>query len=371
MKTFANLLLFPIFIFQSAIAAQTYIPNSSKVVVAKWEVTEPVYISPEHIAELIREAKYPGNSANFAIAKNLLQQQKTDRTNVNTEQSLIENTEYIYQKAVVAQYFHQFEDSNKLLNIVIQQRPEHTNAILLKSNMHLLLGEFEQALQACTRLLGLAEQAIVAACGNYAKAQKGNVKQNLDSLMGFLRSQETTSSDVSIWLAEIQASLAKDIGAFDLASTILKPFLHGKVPVSFWVLWADIQIALNAPENVLTALGTVVRQNKNKDDALLLRLAVAEKQMQLSHKVWLPQATARIDLRERRQDTEHAFDIALYYLYIKEDAETAHKWAKVNWQQAKLREDAELLRLTENELNNSKQQTKLIGQLLTYKVNAK
>lgn len=332
---------------QQVVAGEVYIPDSPDFVVVSWEASPATYISSDHISELFRMAKYPGNSANFALAQDLLRQYELSSTDMPKHEATFNETEFLYQKAVVAQYFHNFEESNTLLDSVIKRQPDHTNAILLKSNMLLLLGKHEQALQMCTHLIGLAQQAIVIACANYAKAQQGIVKENLDSLRGFIKTQKITDLEVSIWLAEIQASLAKEAGDFTLAESILSEYENNRAPLSYWVLWSDIQLALNAPENVLATLGKITKTIKNKDDALLLRLAIAEKKMQLSHKIWQPQASARNTLREQRQDTEHAYDIALYYLYIKDDAIAAHKWAKINWQQAKLIEDANLLSLTE------------------------
>lgn len=51
----------------------------------------------------------------------------------------------------------------------------------------------------------------------------------------------------------------------------------------------------------------------------------------------------RVELRELRQDTFHASDLALYYLSIDKQTEKALYWANINWHQAKLDADKQLL----------------------------
>ncbi|MEI8618842.1 hypothetical protein P4S63_22015 [Pseudoalteromonas sp. B193] len=50
-----------------------------------------------------------------------------------------------------------------------------------------------------------------------------------------------------------------------------------QAPVSLIVLWADIQIALNQPQQVLNTLSVLLPDKGNLEDAILLRLSIAEK----------------------------------------------------------------------------------------------
>ncbi len=91
------------------------------------------------------------------------------------------------------------------------------------------------------------------------------------------------------------------------------------------------------------------------DDALLLRLALAEQSLNLpldsvlnsnhnaESNAWQQRLTQRIEIRLQRNDTAHAADIARYYLDISPDASKALHWAKINWQQAKLGPDKQIL----------------------------
>jgi hypothetical protein len=159
---------------------------------------------------------------------------------------------------------------------------------------------------------------------------------------------------VAIYVAEIQASIATFLEQYALADKILAPFINDNVPVSFWVLWADTKLAIGQAQTVLATLGPLVKHSSNQDDALLLRLAIAEKALDVYAPVWLALVQKRVELREARNDKEHAFDIALYYLNFTTNKELALKWAQINWQQAKLKEDAVLLASAQN-LNKASQ----------------
>ena len=120
-----------------------------------------------------------------------------------------------------------------------------------------------------------------------------------------------------------------------------------EMPVSYLALWADIQLSEQQNDSVLNKLGPIVLSSDSFDDALLLRLALAEQNINISGNststIWKNRLKQRIDIRLKRNDTAHAADIARYYLDIKPDQSKALYWAKINWQQAKLHADKRIL----------------------------
>lgn len=52
----------------------------------------------------------------------------------------------------------------------------------------------------------------------------------------------------------------------------------------------------------------------------------------------------RVSLREIRQDTFHASELAKYYINIQPNPDKALYWANINWQQAKMSMDQQLLK---------------------------
>ncbi|MFT5939898.1 MAG: hypothetical protein ACI8R9_002020, partial [Paraglaciecola sp.] len=112
-----------------------------------------------------------------------------------------------------------------------------------------------------------------------------------------------------------------------------------QAPVSFLVLWADIQLDEKQGQLVLDTRGPIVQGSDSFDDALLLRLALSEQAINSATHIWKTRFAQRIEIRLQRNNTAHAADIARYYLNIQFLAEQALFWAKINWQQAKLGPD--------------------------------
>ena len=340
---FLSLLLF----VNASFAQEAFIPSDNNYVIAKWKVDVSNQSVDLEIANLLNQAKYPGNSNHYAQASILID------ANLAV---LSEHPQFLYYQAITQQYYHKFAQSTELLQQLLKQNPAHANARLLLSNLFAVQGEFAQAKAMCSTLVGKVEIVIVAACKLNIDAQQGDqaqIKLALDSLTLFTESYAAQNLETTIYIDEIRASMATYIKNYEFADEILSAHIGEKAPVSFWVLWADIQLALNQPSAVLNTLGFIVSETKNQDDALLLRLALAEKALNVRSEKWLPKVEERIALRELRQDEEHAFDIALYYYHVENKPKIALTWAELNWQQAKLKEDALLLSLVNSQMDPS------------------
>ena len=316
----------------------TFVPKSNDYIVAKWHTIPFNSNVLEQIKALLEQAKYMGNSNNYAKASVLLKQLKAGE---------ISRVQRLYYEAVIKQYYHHFTESLILLDQVLQIDAKHVNARFMSANLYAVLGDFNVAKKRCASLVGLVEPLLVAACTLNIDAQQGSTSSTpkaLKTLSDFSNKHPSNMLSVSIYVAEIKASMATYLNQYELAQSTLSPFIEQQAPLSFWVLWSDIQLALAQPNKVLATVGPMVTQTTNQDDALLLRLAIAEKAANGDDSAWFELIQKRVELREVRQDEEHAFDIALYYLHLESKPEKALHWAKINWQQAKLKEDARLLK---------------------------
>jgi hypothetical protein len=348
-----TLLSLILFIYShSSFASEPFIPNSSGFVVASWSVNTSGVNINEKIKSLLNKAAYPGNSANYSIAASLLKRSSIEE---------VSQMDRIYYDAVIKQHYHRFQESKELLLGLLNTQDDNANALLLLSNMYSVLGEHKLAEKTCIRLISQALQSVVATCALNAKAQGGDLQSSLEQLSVFLNNQGRIDESLEVWSAEILASLASANGEHQRAQKILQPYIDKKVPVSFWVLWSDIQLELDHPEQVIYRLESIVKNLQNQDDALILRLALAEQRLVPLKDVWLKKVRARIDLRESRNDIEHAFDIALYYYFFERQYKQAHTWALINWDQAKLLDDKSLLKMTHDSLKNTSIDDKFTG----------
>jgi predicted Zn-dependent protease len=339
-----------------AFSSEPFVPDSSAFVVVKWPVQTSGLNVSNQIQNLLNNASFPGNSANYSIAASLLKQSPAEDVSA---------LDRLYYDAVIKQHYHRFEESKELLLTLLKTQPKNPNALLLLSNMYSVLGEHQLAEKMCIRLISIAPQTFVATCVLNVRAQEGDLKSSLEQLSTFLKNSDLSAESnegLAIWSAETLSSLARANGELKRAQKILAPYTDKKVPVSFWVLWSDIQLELGNPEQVRNRLESIVKNSQNQDDALILRLALAEQRLVPLRSVWLEKVRARIDLRESRNDTEHAFDIALYYYFIERKYQKAHFWAQINWDQAKLLDDKNLLKMTQDALQITPSDKQLMGE---------
>jgi tetratricopeptide (TPR) repeat protein len=164
-----------------AFSSEPFVPHSSEFVVAKWPVQTSGLNVSNQIQNLLNNASYPGNSANYSIAASLLKQS-------STEDLLV--LDRLYYEAVINQHYHRFEESKELLLTFLKTQAKNPNALLLLSNMYSVLGEHQLAEKMCIRLISIAPQAFVATCVLNVRAQEGYLKSSLEQLSTFLKNND-------------------------------------------------------------------------------------------------------------------------------------------------------------------------------------
>jgi len=242
---------------------------------------------------------------------------------------------YLYAR--VLQREHQFDEALNVTNSVLNLDENHINIRLLKANILMVKGLFSQAKDQCLALLGVAATEVVTTCTTDVLSQDGQLAQSYRSLKNSI-----PVSKLTLNAQHLLAEMAFRLNEPSQALTHIENIDLQQAPVSLVVLWADIKLELDAHQQVLTTLPTLTDDPLNLEDALLLRLAIAEKNITNDYK-WQQYMSERVALRELRQDEFHASDLALYYLSIDKQPKKALHWAEINWQQAKLDADKQLL----------------------------
>ena len=317
--------------------AQPFTPKSGDYIVAKWQVTatdKKSSASLAYVEWLINQGQYVGKSAyNFGRAKALLAS--------HLAKPRVESQAW-YLSARILQHQHQFKSALKALDTVLATSPEMLSARLLKANIHLAMSEYPMARHTCLMLLGQADMLTVAACTLEVESYQGKLVQSYHQLAQLLTRYPLPEDEAGVWILQLLADMAYRQGDFESALNWLNKYQQENKPLSFIVQWADIHLSLSQAEPVMTELTAIVNTAAFKDDALLLRLALAEKQL-TGKQYWAQQMAERVNLREQRQDIFHAAELARYYLEIKPDPVKALYWADINWQSAKLAADKHLL----------------------------
>ncbi|MBA6392105.1 hypothetical protein H4J38_15125 [Colwellia sp. BRX10-3] len=351
-KRYTNCSLLLVFIsIVNPAYAESYIPKSDQSIVASWTVPKPAKQPKIFIAQLISDASKPGLASRYygrasALLKPLLAAEPDD-------------LDLQFYSATVLQHYHQFEQAQQLLSQILKHQPANVAAWLMKANIHMVQGDLVAAKRACLQVLGQGSLFLSTACVLEVNAEQGQVEQSYQQLQHVVSVAGDIEREQNIWLKQILADLAQRQQLAEQAIEHLSGYPLEQMPVSYLALWADIHLDQQQGKIVLDKLGPIVLASDSFDDALLLRLALAEQTSNLVSysdstlvsnsannaisKAWQQRLTQRIEIRLQRNDTAHAADIARYYLDIAPDAIKALHWAKINWQQAKLGPDKRIL----------------------------
>ncbi|GAB3002168.1 tetratricopeptide repeat protein [Psychrosphaera aestuarii] len=326
MKTLATIFLLTISVTANA---ESYVPKPD-FLVAKTTVRHNEDLSIIELERLVLRSQSVGKTE---VSQGFLKTELAKRYQANPTAKV----GYLYAR--VLQREHLFSDALTVINTILKSDPNLINPLLLKANMLQTKGKFEAAKLACLKLLGRASVETVSTCALDAESHNGKLETSYKNLQSIVAHKPTSQATQHV-LAEMAFRLNQPKQTLKhLANVDLN-----EAPVSILVLWSDAQLALSNYTAVIDTISNLVSEPNNLEDALLLRLAQAEKQdIQSQTPKWQALISERIELRERRQDTFHAADLALYYLTIDINSDKALYWATINWQQAKLESDKILL----------------------------
>jgi tetratricopeptide (TPR) repeat protein len=343
-----------LFIFVSAIlfstnsSAEVYRPTDNQVV-ASWDTSQSLNntrVSLQNVEWHLQQSQYAGSS-------NLHLRQASMMLDglLNTQ---ADKPEYWYYKARVFEHQHQFTSALQSLDNALELDATFVSAWLMKSNVLLLMGQNDSAKKTCSRLIGMANIDIALACSLQTAKGEDQVKSAYAKLLPIVKRVQHDTDNIAasnLWLVQLAADMATQLSLIRESADWMNTYPLEKTPISYMSQWADTQLTLGHYNNVLDRLGSIVEQVGYQDDALLMRLAMAEIELeQYSNstdnmlKKWQLAAKNRVTLRLQRSDTYHAADLSRFYIYIEPNAQQALFWAQQNLTQSQSHEDYGLLK---------------------------
>lgn len=326
-------------------ATEKYTPDSDTHVIARW---------PADKASQTRGASIPAREASaqqdLTLAKNYLeraaqpgQSRLYGKAQLLLQPHIKKNTappEMWFAWAQLLQHQHKFSEALNALTYVLEKDPTHVSAQLMLARVYLVQDKPELAHKACLSLLGNSDLLTLSTCSLEVASHQGKLINSYTQLSALVTQQGLPDDQRAPWIIQVLADMAMRLKRPKEALAWLLPEPQ-EASVSYWAQWADIQLALQQPAAVLDTLAQRVIVAADYDDALLLRLALAESAV--GGDLWQSRFRERVALREQRRDSEHANEIARYYLDIHPEAKAALYWARVNWDSAKEASDKQLL----------------------------
>ncbi|MFM0556002.1 hypothetical protein P0D69_34285 [Paraburkholderia sediminicola] len=242
-------------------------------------------------------------------------------------------------RASVRQSNHFFASALDDLDHAIHAQPDSVDAWLIRANILQVQGRYLEARQSCGRLI-LSNTAIAGICLANVAAVSGRPEQAY-LLLQRLAAQISPTDPLYTWLMVSQAETAVWMDKQEAAEQFFRNALAANPHDAYLkAAWADFLLDRNRPREVLTLLAADIR-----NDNLLLRLALAEKQAGLNADL----APHVEDLRSRfaasaeRGDRVHLREEAIFNLKLLNDPEKALSLAEANWQVQKEVADCRIL----------------------------
>lgn len=344
------------------VTAAPYVPKTADEIVAQWpalndaavqKIKSPLQNNNQGNTQAgdtaavvalanvyLAQAALPGQSRLYGLAQAAL---KPAIEKSLTENNPIDKNLWLAW-AQVQQHQHNFVVAQQALEKVLQQDPTDINANLLAARIYVIQENPLAARNACLKLLGSADLFTVTACSLEANTylNPDDLGSSYQQLKQLINSQGLPSDERGTWLIQMLADMAMRNKDPSAAASWLEQRLQN-ASVNYLSQWADVQLALNNAAQVIQHLTQVLNNVPEMDDALLLRLALAEKKINATERLWQTQLTERVLLREQRQDNLHANEMTIYYLDINPNPAKALYWARINIVSAKEAHDKELL----------------------------
>lgn len=234
--------------------------------------------------------------------------------------------------AEARQYQHDFPGALTLLDRAIQTDPQATDALLMRSTVHLVQGDLQKAEQDCALIhalrpdIGLMCQSTALTMTDAAPA----VASRLTDLMQSGRLDPTLHT----WATSLLGEIALLQNQPDQAETHLRQvLLSDRFALRERLMLADLMLSQSRNTDVIALLA-----DAPATDGVLIRRALATGDAGITE-----QLATRVTQNLQLGLTAHAREDAMYYLLLARDPVQALDRARTNWALQHEFEDATLL----------------------------
>ncbi|SEI28551.1 tetratricopeptide repeat protein [Paraburkholderia hospita] len=232
-------------------------------------------------------------------------------------------------RATLKQSQHDFEGSIADLDRLLAAHPALAQARLTRATVLAVRGRYADALHDCEQLKGHVVPIVLIGCDATSASLTGNAAGAYGALVQVL-AQGVGNLDVREWASTLAAEIAARRGDFDAAERHFRDALALDPRDAYLQgAYADFLLDRGRPRELLPLL-----RDATKNDALLLRLALAEQQLpelRESFAVHREDLSVRFDAARRRGDSLHRREEARFRLTVEHDAKVALNLARENW----------------------------------------
>ncbi len=248
--------------------------------------------------------------------------------------------EILLLQGLLRQYRHDFEGALGLLEQASERAPGLAEPTAWRAAILLVRADYPAALAACRKLETTASELLATGCRTSVEAMTGHAVPAYKALAAALARHPGQAPGLRLWAETRLAEFSARAGFGRQAEVHFRAALnYGLTDNYLMAAYADFLLAQNRPAEALALL-----KGRERSDTLLLRIALAEKEVRT------PTAASKAQtLGERfhesalRGERLHLAEESRYLLALRGDAEGALKAAVENWAAQREPRDAEVL----------------------------
>jgi len=232
-------------------------------------------------------------------------------------------------RATIRQSQHDFDGALADLDQLLRANPRAAQARLTRATVLTVVGRYAEARVDCQQLAAVAAPLVVAGCLAPAASLSGEAERAYADLLAVLERPGTDAGAVE-WVLTLAAEIAQRRGDAVAAERHYRAALALDSNDAYLKgAYADFLLDNGRPLEVLPLVS-----NDVKNDALLLRLVLAEQQLPEQRDAFAEhraEMAARFDAARRRGDSLHRREEARFRLKVEGDVPGALVLARDNW----------------------------------------
>ena len=230
-------------------------------------------------------------------------------------------------RATILQSNHEFSRALTDLDLALKRDARNARALLVRATVLVVQGNHDAARGDCRTLRGLVAEINVAACLAGIDAITGKAQTAKTALERAAMALPNATPDTRAWVESLLGEIAQRQN--DAAAEQHFRAALAADPRDLYTLgaYSDWLLERNRALDVIPLV-----QNEARVDALLLRLALAQKALQRADAAaTIATLRARFDASRARGDTVHRREEARFQLALLGDAQAALRLARENW----------------------------------------
>jgi hypothetical protein len=259
------------------------------------------------------------------------------------EPSLKSDPDVLLAYASLLEYSHKFDEALKTLDTVAENRNYQGIAGLRKFNIHMIKGDLENATQQCKQLNNNDQLLVYSLCRLWSEGMQGDARKSANKIKQLLAILQK-SDPIRLWAHQLVLDLHLiDNNINNALETLASIYTSNTADLSSLIQMVDYLILLDAELKASEIINQYDTNNKLLVRRALVAQRLQEKNLAVDFDHSKKLAEKQINLLSSINETSKFTDIALWHAIVSKNVDLAEKYAQLNLEGYRRRNDILLL----------------------------